>query len=372
MPSRVPNGSFPWPAQRPGRIRADGACPPFLAGSPADGAVPNLVAEPLGLSRRVLLVEPSGNERARLHEQLTAGQMEVYEAGDVLAAVEAVPSVQPDLILAQMSLQGWSGLGLIRYLKEDQAARSIPVILYSDIATVEERVRAFDLGAVDFLSPPPAGAELVARVRAALRVRHAMTVLERRAHRDGLTGLVNRVAMEDHLHREWNAWRRHGAPLAVLIADLDHFKAINDTYGHAAGDDVLCQAAEVLSRAVRSSDLAARYGGEEFVVVAPDCPREAAVTLATRFRSGLAEVAISVPGASVAITASVGIAGTTDATLGSPEELLRQADQALYEAKRSGRDAIAIHDPSRGGPSVIVGPGARGTSPSGFRLTPGG
>jgi diguanylate cyclase (GGDEF)-like protein len=318
------------------------------------------MAEPLGPSRHVLLVEPSPAKRARLRSELTAGQIDVAEVSDVLAAVERVPILQPDLILAQMRLPGWSGLGLIRHLKEDQAARSIPVILYSDEATVEERVRAFDVGAVDFLAPPHSGAELVARVRAALRVRHAMTVLERRAHRDGLTGLVNRVALEDHLHREWNAWRRHGAPLAVLIADLDHFKAINDTYGHAAGDDVLCQAAEVLSRSVRGSDLAARYGGEEFVVVAPDCPLEAAVTLANRFRAGLAEVAIPVPGASVAVTASVGIAGTSEAVLGSPGDLLRQADQALYQAKRSGRDAIAVYDPARGGPSVVVAGGLLG------------
>ena len=353
MPSGIPNGSIPWPVWRSGRVRADGARPLVPTGLPADGAGPRLMSEPLGPSRHVLLVEPSPTERARLRSELTAGQIDVTEVSDVLAAVELVPTLQPDLILAQMRLPGWSGLGLIRHLKEDHAAHAIPVMLYSDAATVEERVRAFDVGAVDFLSPPPAGAELVARVRAALRVRHAMTVLERRAHRDGLTGLVNRVALEDHLHREWNAWRRHRAPLAVLIADLDHFKTINDTYGHAAGDDVLCQAAEVLSRSVRGSDLTARYGGEEFVVVAPDCPLEAAVTLATRFRAWLAEVAIPVPGVSRAVTASVGIAGTSEAILGSPGDLLRQADQALYLAKRSGRNAIAVYDPARGGPSLV-------------------
>src|SRR5262249_47440979 len=124
--------------------------------------------------------------------------------------------------------------------------------------------------------------------------------------------------------------------------------------GHGAGVVVLGQAAEVLARSVRASDLTARYGGEEFVVVAPDCPLEAAVTLATRFRAGLAGVAIPVPGVSLAVTASVGIAGTSEALLGSPGDLLRQADQALYQGKRSGRDAIAVYDPARGGPSVVV------------------
>jgi diguanylate cyclase (GGDEF)-like protein len=288
--------------------------------------------------------------------------MEVYEAGSLIAAMEAVPVVQPDLILSQFRLPGENGLGLVRHLKEDAGTRSIPVILYSDVATVEERVRAFDLGAVDFLSPPLTGAELVARVRAALRARHAMTLLERRAYRDGLTGLVNRGTLEDQLHREWNACRRHGTSLALVIVDLDHFKAINDTYGHAVGDEVLRRTARVLVHSVRNSDLVARYGGEEFVVVAPDCPLEAALTLAMRFRAGLAELTSFGPGASLAVTASVGIAGV-EAGSGStlpddPAELLRQADQALYRAKRSGRDAIWVHDPSLGGPMLAVASGS--------------
>jgi diguanylate cyclase (GGDEF)-like protein len=283
--------------------------------------------------------------------------MEVSEVGDVLAAVEAIPNVQPDLVLAQMRLPGWSGLGLIRHLKEDPAARWIPVILYSDVATAEERVNALDLGAVDFLSPPLAGAELIARVRAALRTRHAMSLLEQRAHRDGLTGLVNRGGLEDQLQREWNAARRHGNPLAVLIVDLDHFKAINDTYGHALGDEVLRRAAGVLSCSVRSSDLVARYGGEEFVVVAPDCPLESAVKLAMRFRADLAELRIPAPGAAIAVTASVGIADTAAAIQDNLDEFLREADAALYQAKRSGRDAIWVYDLSQGCPTVVVASG---------------
>jgi diguanylate cyclase (GGDEF)-like protein len=295
-------------------------------------------------------------ERSCLRTELTVSRMEVFEVHDVLGAVEAVPTVQPDLILAQMRLPGWSGLGLIRYLKEDPVARWIPVILYSNVAMAEERVQALDLGAVDFLSPPLAGPELVARVRAALRTRHAMALLEKRAHRDGLTGLVNRGGLEDQLHREWSAWRRHGAPLAVLIVDLDHFKAINDTFGHPVGDEVLHQAAGVLARSVRASDLVARYGGEEFVVVAPNCPLDAAIALAMRFRADLARLAIPLPGAAraITVTASVGIADTAGAIQDSLEEFLREADEALYHAKRSGRDAIWVYDPSHRCPVAAV------------------
>jgi two-component system cell cycle response regulator len=146
--------------------------------------------------------------------------------------------------------------------------------------------------------------------------------------------------------------------LAVLIADLDRFKMINDTLGHATGDEVLCRVARALAHAVRTSDLVARYGGEEFVAVAPDCPLAAAVSLAQRFRADLTGLTISADGAEVPVTASVGIAGTADTQHGCPAELFHQADQALYEAKRSGRDAIWVYDPSRRSPTVVVASGS--------------
>jgi diguanylate cyclase (GGDEF)-like protein len=221
-------------------------------------------------------------------------------------------------------------------------------LLYADVATAEERVRAFDLGAVDFVSKPFVGAELLARVRAALRTRHLLTMLEKRAHLDGLTGLANRGVLEDRLPREWEACRRRGTSLAVVISDLDHFKAVNDNHGHAAGDEVLRQSAARLGRVVRSSDLVARYGGEEFVVVAPDCDLRAAVKLAERFRTAIAELGIVEHGEPIPVTTSVGVAATSDLARTAPAELLKQADEALYRAKDSGRDATWFWDQDRG------------------------
>jgi diguanylate cyclase (GGDEF)-like protein len=331
------------------------------------GTTSRLEAKPIEPPRRVLLVESSRSERSRLRGELLAAQLEVHEASDLITAAQAVPIVQPNLILAQMRLPTHSGMELVRRLKEDRATYWIPVILYSDITSPEERVRALDLGAVDVLSKPFVSAELVARVRAALRTRHALTVLERRAHLDGLTGLANRGVLEDQLQREWDSCRRRGVPLTVMIVDLDHFKSINDRFGHATGDEVLRRTAKVLAQSVRSSDLVARYGGEEFVVVAPNCPLAAAKSLAKRFRAELARVAISEQSTAVVVTASVGIAGAVDFKQSTPIGLLHQADQALYQAKRSGRDAIWAYDPSRGAPTVVV---ASGTSadPSVFRL----
>ena len=165
--------------------------------------------------------------------------MEVFEATDLITAQRAVAMFQPNLILAQLRLPTYSGLELVRRLKRDSATQSIPVLLYTDMATAEERIQALDLGASDLISRPFVGAEVLARLRAALRIRHLLTILEQRAHLDSLTGLANRGVLDDRLPREWEACRRRRTALAVMIADLDHFKAVNDGHGHAAGDTVL-------------------------------------------------------------------------------------------------------------------------------------
>jgi diguanylate cyclase (GGDEF)-like protein len=329
---------------------APGASP---QGGPGRSAASSGGLDLLDVPSRVLLVEPSASERWWLRNELLAGQVEVFEASDVISALRAVPIYQPNLILAQFRLPTHSGLELVRRLKQDHETQSIPVLLYADFATAEERIRAFDVGTGDFVCKPFVGGELLARVRAALRTRHLLTMLERRARLDGLTGLSNRGVLEDRLPREWEACKRRRIPLAVVISDLDHFKSINDTHGHSAGDEVLRQAASTLARAVRSSDLVARYGGEEFVVVAPDCDLGPALGLAERFRAAIHELEIVEHGARVPVTTSVGVAACQDLGATTAAELLRRADEALYRAKESGRNATWFWDHARGGPAPI-------------------
>jgi diguanylate cyclase (GGDEF)-like protein len=312
------------------------------------------------LPRRVLLVEPCASEATRFRNELIASNFEVYIARDLITAAHALSIFQPNVVLTQLRLTTFGGLELLRRLKDDPATRSIPVILYSDIATAGERIQALELGAVDVLTKPFICDEFIARVRAALKARHSLSMLERRAHRDSLTGLANRGVLEDQLTRQWDSCRRHETPLSLVIVDLDHFKAINDTYGHGTGDDVLRETARVLTHSVRSSDLVARFGGEEFVVVAPSCSITLAVELAKRFRAKLADQKITVDGSVITVTASVGIAGA-DWTQQGPTELLRQADEALYQAKRSGRNAIWAYDSSQRIPTVAVPSGSHGS-----------
>jgi diguanylate cyclase (GGDEF)-like protein len=301
----------------------------------------------------VLVVEPSDEERSWLRNVLIAGQMEVFEAPDVSSALRTLPIVQPTLVVSQLRFPTYSGLDLVRRLKQGHSTRAIPVLLYTDYATADERIRAFDLGVGDFVCKPFVGAELLARVRAAMRTMHLLTMLEKRAWLDGLTGLANRAVFEDRLPREWEACRRRRMPFAVVISDLDRFKSINDTHGHAAGDEVLRQAAASLARTVRTSDLVARYGGEEFVVVASDCDLNSAIAVAERFRQDLLELDIVEHGRKILVTTSVGVAACSDPSRTTPAELLKWADAALYQAKQSGRNAGWYWDPTRPGPAPV-------------------
>ncbi len=299
---------------------------------------------------RVLLIEPNSDERCWLRNELITGHMEVFEATDMISALRSLAMFRPNIILAQLRLPTYNGLELVRRLKRESATQSTPVLLYTDMASAGERIQALNLGASDLVSKPFVAAELIARLRVALRTRHLLTILEQRAHLDGLTGLANRGVLEDRLPREWVACRRRQSALAVMITDLDHFKAINDCHGHAAGDSVLRQSAALLARIIRASDLVARYGGEEFVVVAPDCEIGPAVRLAERFRTALAEHPIDENGIAISVTASVGVASVSDLTGSNPAELLKRADEALYQAKRAGRNATWYWEQGQTGP----------------------
>src|SRR4051794_19753178 len=155
------------------------------------------------------------------------------------------------------------------------------------------------MGAVDFISKPFDPVELLARVGSALRTKALLDLLESRAHLDGLTELGNRFALRERLPREWEVCRRRNCPMSAVIADLDHFKKINDRHGHSAGDEVLRLAAATLRRHVREGDFVARYGGEEFVVIAPDSNLDGALVMAERFRREIADLKVTFRSATI-------------------------------------------------------------------------
>jgi two-component system cell cycle response regulator len=185
------------------------------------------------------------------------------------------------------------------------------------------------------------GAPAIQRAHALETTRADNHRLEALAQTDPLTQLVNRRALTIRLVTEMERVRRYNAPLAMLLVDLDHFKLVNDTYGHLAGDDVLLAVATILQRAVRSVDLVARYGGEEFVIVLPETGKQGAIAFAERVRDRLAANSFTISGRQdIRVTASIGVATYPSPGLDSVEDLFRAADSALYRAKGSGRNLV--------------------------------
>ena len=251
-----------------------------------------------------------------------------------------------DLILLDVGLPNLDGFQVCRKLKEHPSTRNIPIIFLTSDSTMEAKIRGLDMGAVDYVTKPFEQAELRARVRAGLRTKRLQDILERQSFLDGLTGLWNRPYLDQRLESELNVAHRYGRPLGLMMTDIDHFKRVNDTWGHPAGDAVLRELALRIESQVRASDVAARYGGEEFVVILPNTEVADGFRLAERIRNAISATPIRLPNDDeTTITASIGISGIRpprDArdlkTLS--DSLLARADVALYSVKSSGRDCV--------------------------------
>ena len=306
--------------------------------------------------KRVLVVEDSDASRRLLGHTLLLEAEQILEASDGPQGLKLARECLPELILLDLNLPGWDGYETLRRLKDDPETRRIPVIFLTAEANPTAKAKGLDMGAVDYVSKPFDPVELRARVRAAVRIKRAQDLLEQKAHRDGLTGLGNRHALEERLASDWVQSQRRGSPLAILMADLDRFKAVNDRLGHAAGDAILQGTALALQTAVRGCDFVARYGGEEFVVVAPDCDVTGAIAIAERFRRALNLMGEPYNPGALSLTSSVGVAGSEDPTIVRPEDLLLEADAALYRAKANGRDAVYVCEGGRYLPAIETTP----------------
>ena len=270
---------------------------------------------------------------------------EVQALGTAEAAVDACRASPPDVVLVDVALCGDDGQSLLAELKGDpEAYRSAVLLLERPDLDLDVAVSALRGGAQDFLVEPIGDAELVARVDAAGRTKVLQEELVEQSGRleallfeDPLTGLSNRRFILAQLAGTVSAARRHGRPLSVAMVDIDHFKAVNDDHGHAAGDRVLAAVAGAMRQHLRAEDQLGRLGGEEFLALLPDADARAAATTAEKLRGEVAELAVAHDGGELAVTISAGWA-TWEGE--SPEELLRRADEALYEAKRGGRDRV--------------------------------
>jgi two-component system cell cycle response regulator len=247
---------------------------------------------------------------------------------------------QPSLILLDLVLEQESGFDVVRILMENPDTRDIPVVILTGAADTENKVRCLDAGAVDYITKPFDPAELRARVRVGLRLRRYQQLLARQARLDALTGSWNRGFLEERMHAEVATGWRYGRPVGFMLVDVDNFKAINDTYGHAAGDRALQAIADLLKSSLRVGDTFGRFGGDEFGIIV----RETGPVGMARLVERLAELTREMrdPTGGKGLTVSIGGALLSQVCAASPEaavsELYRAADTALYAAKRAGRN----------------------------------
>ncbi|CAN1722321.1 Diguanylate cyclase [Hyphomicrobium sp. 1Nfss2.1] len=300
-------------------------------------------------SGRVLVVDDDARSAKRIAGWLGT----VHEAvviSDPKSALAKLASQEFDLMIVSLTMSGADGLRLCSQVRSTDRARHLPIIVLVEPGNEARLLRALDMGVNDYAMRPVDENELLARARSQVRRKrysdHLRNRLEERIEAaviDPLTGLHNRRYMETHLATLVEEARRSGRSLSVLLADIDHFKSVNDTYGHDAGDAVLREFSERFKRNTRGIDLACRYGGEEFLIIMPDTPLERACQIGERLRvSVAADTFLIGPGSGIHITASVGLA-TLERADDTPQSVFRRADTALFEAKRRGRNRVAAN-----------------------------
>lgn len=249
---------------------------------------------------------------------------------------------QPDLVLLDIEMPGMNGIETCRQLKSSELTREIPVIFVTASTSPEQETEGLEVGAVDFIAKPVNPPVLRARVRTHLLLKQQSDLLRSMAYLDGLTGIYNRRYFDEQLEREWARARRARSEIALLLVDVDDFKAYNDHYGHQAGDRCLKEIGAVLKSSVkRSTDIVARYGGEEFICLLPDTSFEQAQALANRLEQAVRERALphKASRAAQVVTVSIGLAGTAHHDA-HPSELVALADRQLYIAKAMGRARV--------------------------------
>jgi len=304
-------------------------------------------AEPLAGNIRVLVAEDDPVSRHRLHAALSRWGYDVTSVVDGHEALREIARPDaPNLAILDWSMPKIDGLQVCRAIRQTMQGQFVYIILLTAHDRDDDVIEGFDAGADDYITKPFDTRELRARVRSGARIVQlqqqliaAREQLREKAMHDPLTGLLTRGAFFEICDGEIARAKRKGYPLALMMTDLDHFKRINDQYGHLAGDDVLRETARRLKATFRRGDAIGRFGGEEFVALAVGCPMEDALNLAERFRQNIGRDPFETSAGRIDVTTSVGVAVIPNAE--SSSALLKAADEALYRAKAAGRNTVS-------------------------------
>jgi two-component system, cell cycle response regulator len=288
----------------------------------------------------VLIVDDHPDNVEVLQARLEALGYRTLCAPDGETALKMVAESPPDLILLDVMMPRMDGNEVARRIKADKSLPYIPIIMQTALDSTQSKVVGLDSGADDYVTKPINYAELQARMAAALRIKALQDRVAQMAITDALTGLYNRRHLDERLDEMFEHSARLHEPLAVVMFDIDHFKKVNDTYGHQVGDVVLTQFAQLLKHVARDIDRLGRYGGEEFMVLLPGTVLDAGVTFAKRARQEVETHQFEYEGGVLKCTISAGVAAFPHPRIHTRQQLVKFADDALYVAKTTGRNRV--------------------------------
>src|SRR5580658_1416589 len=316
------------------------------------GVNPLTVAQD-GRNTRVLAAEDNPVFQSMLRSMLTKWGYDPLIARDGAEAWRALDAEDaPRLAILDWMMPGMDGVEVCRRVRAAGREPYIYILLLTARTESQDLVEGMEAGADDYLTKPFVSQELRVGLRAGKRILDlqselmaAREALRIQATHDNLTGIANRGSILDSLHTELSRASRERRPIAVLMADVDHFKVVNDTRGHQAGDEVLRETAQRMKSEMRNYDAVGRYGGEEFLVVLPGCDGDGAVAQAERIRKVVEAELVRAQGSDFRVTCSLGIAWRKLAAPEDADALIREADLALYHAKANGRNCVETYAP---------------------------
>ncbi|MBK1986717.1 PleD family two-component system response regulator [Sphaerospermopsis aphanizomenoides BCCUSP55] len=320
---------------------------------------------------QILIVDDNPDNLRLLSKMLESKGFKVKKTVSGEIAIQAAKIEPPDLILLDINMPDMNGYEVCRYLKSEERTASIPIIFISALDQITDKIMAFDIGGVDYITKPFQELEVVARVKNQLMIYQQQRLLIEQnkllqqeikdrqrfeaallaanqqlqlfALLDGLTGVANRRKFDEYLNLEWQRLAREQQPLSLLLCDVDFFKNYNDTYGHLIGDNCLKQIAIAIQFAVkRPADLVARYGGEEFAVILSNTDYQGAIYVAEEIHQEINKLRIFHAQSPVDkfVTLSTGVATILPNLNVEPNTLIKVVDTALYTAKKEGRNKI--------------------------------
>ena len=311
-----------------------------------------VMSEPVE-NARILVVEDQEYDSAKFVETLKIDNDTVDIVTSGVKAMTHIAETQYDLMVISLNLKDEDGLRLCSHLRSSEKARSIPILMVAAEDDMSRIAHGLEIGAHDYILRPVDSNELLARVRTQIRrkrfqerLRMSYEISLSMALTDSLTGLYNRRYFDVHLQKLLQKNETSRKSLGILMLDIDHFKAVNDTHGHAVGDEILVEFAERLQDKLRGFDMVARMGGEEFVALLPDVSEDMAYVVSERLRSAIADEPFkcNVPEGSLKITTSIGGTIVEKGTKVEADTVLKESDDALYQAKESGRNASYFKD----------------------------